>query len=413
MAERGAILRLAAKSLANRRATVLLTMFSIAVSVALLLGVERIRTEAKASFASTISGTDLIVGARSGPIQLLLYTVFRIGSPTNNVSWESYETVSQSPVVAWTIPLSLGDSHRGYRVLGTTAAYFEHYRYGSDRPLELASGDRFEGTYETVLGAEVAEALGYDIGRDIVIAHGIGVTSFQTHDEHPFEVVGILKRTGTPVDQTVHVSLAAIEAIHAGASPTDDLTSETFEPESITGFLVGLENRVATFQLERAINEYPEEALLAILPGRALIELWGLVGMVETALLAVSACVVVAGLLGLLAAILTSLNERRREMAILRSVGARPAHVFLLLLSEAGLVAGLGAVLGVIVQLVLVTIARNALEEHVGIILQQSLPGIFEAAVIAAVIVAAILLALWPAWRAYRNTLADGLTVRI
>jgi len=416
MAERDVILRLAVKSLANRRATVLLTMFSIAVSVALLLGVERIRTEAKASFESTISGTDLIVGARSGPLQLLLYTVFRMGSPTNNVSWESYREITASPLVAWSIPLSLGDAHRGYRVLGTTDAYFDHYRYGSNRPLTLAEGRRFGAVYETVLGAEVAEALGYELGREIVISHGIGATSFANHDEHPFTVVGVLARTGTPVDRTVHVSLAAIDAIHAGPGAdamSGDGPDGAAPPESITAFLLGLENRMATFRVQRAINDYEEEPLLAILPGVALAELWTLVGVVETALLAVSVCVVVAGLLGLLAAILTSLNERRREMAILRSVGARPAHIFFLLLSEAGLVAGAGALLGVLCQTVLVAAAREALEDRLGIIIQQRLPGAFDAALVAAVIATAVLLALWPAWRAYRNTLADGLTVRI
>lgn len=423
MAERGAILRLALASLANRRATVLLTVFSIAVSVALLAGVERIRKEARSSFESTISGTDLIVGARSGPLQLLLYTVFRIGSPTNNVTWESYQAIARSALVAWTIPISLGDSHRGYRVLGTTQAYFDHYRFGSQRPLELAAGRAFAGVYETVLGAEVARELAYGLGTEIVIAHGVGKASFAQHDAYPFTVVGILERTGTPVDQTVHVPLAAIDAIHDGpagvpqapgaAPPEERGATPESEPSAITAFFVGLDNRLATFRMQRAINEYPEEPLLAILPGVALQELWGLVGVAETALLAVSAFVIVAGLLGLLAAILTSLNERRREMAILRSVGARPAHVALLLLSEAGLTAAAGAVLGIAGQHLLVFFARGPIEERLGIVLAQRWPGAFEAIVIVAVTAAAVLLALWPAWRAYRNSLADGLTIRI
>jgi len=141
------IFALAVKSLRNRKFTAALTVLSIALAVVLLLGVERIRSEARESFASTISGTDLIVGARSSPVHLLLYSVFRIGNATNNVTWDSYRTLAGWPEVAWTIPLSLGDSHRGYRVLGTTQDYFEHFRYARDRRLELARGKRFFGAF--------------------------------------------------------------------------------------------------------------------------------------------------------------------------------------------------------------------------------------------------------------------------
>ena len=212
----GTILGLAWRSLLNRKGTALVTVFAIAVSVALLIGVERIRGEARTSFANTISGTDLIVGARSGPINLLLYSVFRIGNATNNISWESYERWASNPQVSWTIPLSLGDSHRGFRVLGTTGAYFEHYRFARDRGLSFAAGGPFESELDAVVGADVARELGYAVGDEIVVSHGIGATSFVHHDDKPFTVTGILAKTGTPVDRTVHVSLAGIDAMHEG-----------------------------------------------------------------------------------------------------------------------------------------------------------------------------------------------------
>lgn len=115
-------------------------MFAIALGVALMLGVEKIRLGAKSSFANTLSGTDLIVGARGGAIQLLLYSVFRVGNATNNISWRSYQDIAAHPAVRWTLPLSLGDSHRGFRVLGTSRDYFEHYRYARQRRLEFAAG---------------------------------------------------------------------------------------------------------------------------------------------------------------------------------------------------------------------------------------------------------------------------------
>ncbi len=210
-----AIIRLALQSLWNRRGTAALTVFAIAVSVTLLVGVQTLRSEARAGFARTISGTDLIVGARSGPINLLLYSVFRVGDATANVSWQSYQLVARHPDVAWTIPLSLGDSHRGYRVMGTTPAYFEHYRFGRRQALSFSSGRPFAELHEVVLGAEVARRLGYTLGREITLSHGVGEVSFADHVDHPFAVVGILAPTGTPVDQTLHVSVEAITDLHA------------------------------------------------------------------------------------------------------------------------------------------------------------------------------------------------------
>jgi putative ABC transport system permease protein len=418
-----AILALAWKSLRNRRFTAALTVVSIALSVALLVGVERIRHQAKASFTNTISGTDLIVGARGGPIQLLLYAVFRIGNPTNNIAWESWQAIAAHPKVAWAIPLSLGDSHRGYRVLGTTLDYFAHYRFARDRGLELARGQPFADLYDAVLGAEVAEALGYEIGQAIVIAHGAGDVSFARHADKPFRVAGILARTGTPVDRTVHVSLEAIEAIHAdwqggAAVPRQSVSAEQaraldLTPKAITAGLVGLKSRVATFQVQRFVNDYAEEPLLAILPAVALGELWGLVGVAEGALLLVSGCVVVVGLFGMLTALLTSLNERRREMAILRSVGARPLHVFALIMGEAFVLTLIGVILGLALLYALLAGVQPLIESRLGLFFALGPPTAAELRLLAAVVLAGAVVGSVPAYRAYRLSLADGLSIRV
>jgi hypothetical protein len=192
--------RLIWRSLANRRATALLTVLAVAASVALLLAVEKVRTGARESFADTISGTDLIMGARAGDVQLLLYSVFRIGNATANVTWQSYQDIAARPEVAWTVPISLGDSHRGVRVLGTENSYFEHYRYRRGQPLQFAAGGPLRDLFDAVLGAEAAEQLGYQVGDPIVVSHGVGEVSFADHGDKPFWVAGILARTGTPVE---------------------------------------------------------------------------------------------------------------------------------------------------------------------------------------------------------------------
>ncbi len=418
-----AVLTLAGKSLWNRRLTSALVVFAIALSVILLLGVERLRTQARASFANTLSGTDLIVGARGGPINLLLYSVFRIGDPTNNVNWTSYRTLAAHPQVAWTVPLSLGDSHRGFRVLGTSRDYFQHYRYGRDQPLRFAEGREFEDVFDAVLGAEVADRLGYRLGQSIVIAHGAGEVSFALHDDKPFRVVGILARTGTPVDQTVHVSLEGIEAIHAdwrGGTPipgmrlsAEQVRQLDLTPKTITAFLVGLKAKTAIFRLQREINEFAAEPLLAILPGLTLQQLWDLMGLAENALLVVSGLVVLVGLTVMLAALLTGLNERRREMAILRAVGARPGQIFALVLGESVALALAGAALGVLLLQGALLLAGPMLQARLGLAIAGWPPSSHELILLAAVLGCGLLAGLFPAWRAYRYSVADGMTIRI
>ncbi|WP_182019207.1 ABC transporter permease [Vibrio diabolicus] len=417
-----AVAKLAWKSLINRKATAILTIMTVAISVILLLGVERIRTQAKDSFANTISGTDLIIGGRSGQMNLLLYSVFRIGNATNNIDWKSYQEFANHRAVDWAIPISLGDSHKGFRVMGTNHSYFEHYKFGSKQSLTFSEGQEFNGLFETVLGSDVAKQLGYHVGSEIIIAHGISDVGFSRHDNLPFKVVGILAPTGTPVDKTVHVSLEAIEAIHVGwesgarLGPTpkaQDLKNRDFQPKQITAMLVGLKSRIQTFALQRQINTYPKEPLSAIMPGVALHELWGMMSVAEQALMAVSGFVVIAGLLGMLSSLLTSLQERRREMAILRAMGARPRHVFSLLISEASLLTAAGIVTGVAGLYAILAIVQPIIQQHYGIHLTLSLLSPYEWMLLGFVQCAGIVIGFIPAFRAYRQSLSDGMTIRI
>lgn len=415
------ILRLAIGSLVARALTVGMTVLAIALSVALFLGVEKVRTGARASFADTISGTDLIVGARSGSVQLLLYSVFRIGNATNNVTWESYQDIAARPEVDWIVPISLGDSHRQFRVMGTTNGFFEHYKYRGGRSLQIPDGQGLDDLYDAVIGADVAATLGYSVGDPIVVSHGLA--SFTDHDDQPFRVAGIIAKTGTPVDRTVIVSLEAIEAIHvdwqSGAqipgrtTPVDVIRSMDLTPTAITAALIGTKSRLQIFGLQRWINEYPEEPVLAILPGIALAELWQIVGVAETALIGVSAMVVVTALLGMMATIFSSLNERRREMAIWRAMGAHPTTILGLLVLEAMLMAALGAVLGLALLYAGLSVAQPWVDAAFGIWLPIQPPTVRELWVVAIVIAAAALTSLFPALRAYRLSLADGMLVRI
>lgn len=425
---------LSLRSIANRRLSVALTVVAVALAVALLLGVERLRNDARAGFAQTLSGTDLVVGARSGPVQLLLYSVFHLGNATNNVSWASIEHVAALPQVKWLVPIALGDSHRGHRVVGTTTDFFTHYRHGEARALAFAAGRPFaeaparaEDIFEVVIGAEVAARHGYGLGQQIVLSHGSfsgeGGPRFADHADKPFTIVGILARSGTPLDRALLVSLEGIEAIHVdwlGGAPIpgvriapEHVRKFDLRPKSVTAALVGLHSRTAVFRVQRQINTHAGEALTAILPGATLQELWGLVGIAEQALLAVSALVVAVGLAGMIAVVVASLGERRRELAILRALGASPRQVFALLAVESLLLALAGIAFGLALLYGAGAALAPWLASQHGLQLSLGWPTAGEWRLLVAVLVASLLASLVPALRAYRYSLADGMTIRV
>ena len=418
-----ALFAIAWRSAWNRRFTLVLTVLSIALSAVLLLGVERIRTQLRDSFSSAVSGTDLIVGARTGSTQLLLYAVFRIGAATNNMSWRSVQALSAHEGVDWVVPLSLGDSHRGFAVLATTPDYFAHFHYGDRQPLTLREGKPLDALFDAVLGAEVAERLGYRVGQRITLAHGTGELTVAEHADKPFTVVGILARTGTPIDRTVHIGLQAMEAIHldwrGGAPmpglrvPAAELGGVDLTPKSVTAALVGLKNRAAVFGVQRWVSTYTGEPLMAVLPGVALDELWGVIGVGENALLAMSALVALVSLAGLVAVVLAGLDQRRRELAVLRAAGAGLRHVMALLAIEGALVTLAGVLLGAAMAALGIALLAPWLQAQFGLTLALSAPTANEGLLIAALLVAGWLASLLPALRAYRLSLADGLSPRL
>ena len=386
-----------------------MTLVAISVAIFVLLGIEQIRQQARDSFASTVSGVDLIVGAKTGSLNLLLYSVFRIGSPTDNISWQAYRNIAESDDVQWAIPISLGDSHEGYRVVGTTQAFFEHFSFGKKRRLTFSEGEPFEDTFDAVLGSEVASTLGYSVSTEIVLAHGLASTSFTKHDNQPFVVVGVLAPTGTPVDQTIHVRLEGIEAMHAGASavpigafaPADVPDTDSSEPESITAFMLGLKSRMSTFNVQRQINQFAGEPLMAILPGVALSELWQMMSMFENVLRLISALVLLAAVLGMGAVLLSSIRERRQEIHLLRMMGASPLYLFCLVEMEAIILCVLGIVLGGSSLYVALHFIGDAVFARFGLYLDATLLSPEAALMLGAVMVSTVIAAAAPSIKMY------------
>ena len=444
-----ALFGVAYQSLLYRLSGVALAIAAVAISVFVLLSVEHVRNEARSSFASTVSNVDLIVGARTGEINLLLLSIFRIGNPTANISWESVEEISEQPNVEWVVPISLGDSHKNFRVVGTSAEFFDRYKYGQSEPLVFKSGERFTNTLDVVVGAHVATDLAYGLGDELVLSHGMADTSFTHHNQVTFAVSGVLATTGTPVDNALFVSLEAIEAIHADeesehhdahADHDEHAESERHDEHAdhdehahheasehhdkaeehgqhaandhhhqhdhppigtVTAILVGLDSAAFTLQVQRWVNEFADEALLAILPGFALAQLWSLVGGVENVLRGISILVFISALFGLNAMMLASMRERKREIEILRSIGAPSRFIVALLIIESMLIVTVGIILAVTGLLCAIALANNLLASELGLAL--SLQIFYPSSMIALglIYLTTLILSLVPAWKAY------------
>ncbi len=485
---------LALRSLRSRLLTTALTVASIALSVTLLVGIEHVRTGVRESFAGTIKGTDLIVGARGGSLQVLLSTVFGIGSPGGGVKLSTFERWKAHPAVKWAVPYTLGDSHRGFRVVGTTAEFYARYRYRADGRVTFALGHAGETDADVVIGKDVAEKLRYTIGTTVVVTHGMRDIGTSSHEAHPFKVVGVLNRTFTPIDRSVYITLGGVEAMHdgfekpvapkaivavkaksapvmapkiarrprpvvampppgaplvmPGASPPPGtpmvmpgaspppavveapkpvlkraavvaalateqaVTVDAHGDDQITSFFIGTKNRFEALMLQREMNTDLVEPLTAVIPGVALGELWQNIGSAEVGLRVIAIFAVMIGLSGMLVSLYSSLEARRREMAIFRAVGAGPRTIITLLVLESGLLSLLGCVFGVAFVYAGLFIGQGPIEQRFGLHLTIRPLGVTEWGYLAIVLVAGIIIGFVPALKAYRTSLVDGLSPR-
>lgn len=409
------------KSLKNRAFTSSLCILSIALSVALYLGIQRLRKGAEDGFTNTISQTDFIVGAKGGAINLLLYSVFHMGQAVNNVRYSTYEMVKNNPTVKWTIPISLGDSYRGYRVVGTDENFYQHYRFRGDQKVEISEGRVSTGVFDVLLGSDVAEVLKHKVGDKIVLTHGIQAEGLYHHEQTPFQVVGILKKTHTPIDKSVYISLHGMEAMHigweTGVPDNREIDKSAFLPENlqikqITAFMVGLKNRIAILRMRRIIDTYEEEPIMAIIPSLTLQEMWQTLSYVEKVLSVVGLLVLVVGFLTIVIALYTSINERRREMSIFRSLGAHPWQILGLILYESLLLVFMGILVGVIALYGLIISLKPILEKEFSVFIEVQPMNKEEFIFLGIVLLIAPLIGLIPGFRAYKNSLRDGLTLK-
>ena len=434
------------QSLLNRWLSCLLIILTLAFSISLFFTVSRVQETVKSSFQNTVSGVDSLVAARGGNLQILLNSVFLIGEPSGTIKWQTYKDITNNNKIKWAVPISLGDSHKGYRVIGTSNDYFKEIKYSSGKNIEFQTGNSFSDVFDVVLGSVVANKLNYSIGSSIVVTHGLsdaGEThTFQSekheeheehddhgddddhaghdHDDMGFKVSGILKPTGTPIDNGVYISLAGIEAMHTGwignqkvldVSLEDILESE-LQPKTISAIFISLKNRTQIFQFQRDVLNYKNEAISSVMPGVTLSRLWMLTGNVDKAFKFITFLIIIIALLGMIAMTIAGLNSRRREMAILRSVGASPSNIVSLLLVESIIIALVSCAVGYIIMIIIFSLGKDYLQNNYGIFIDSFSIKNYDLQIIIAIVCAALIATIIPAIQVYKNTIRDGLSVK-
>ena len=404
------------KSIINRKTAFFLSIISIAISVVLLLGIDRATKSTKEHFLNTINHTDLIVAAPNGSLDILLNLIFHMGDPLKEVDYSSYEAISKMDAVAWAVPLSVGDSFKSYDAISTNNDYFKNYRYGNSQALEFEEGGEFSAFYDVVVGSEVAKKLGLKLHQIIHLSHSSG-SSAHLHANRDFTICGILKPTGTPNDTSVFFQLKTDEAIHLEWQSghfvdmhisSKELSMMGITPKHISGILVGLKNRSEILSVSDNIEHL--QNLTAVIPAKALSKLYKLMKNMQELLTVVSTMVFAAAIFGMIATMLATLNDRRREIAILRSLGATVKMIFFLFAMEAFGIIISGILLGNLLLALLIFLSNTFMNPafKVGYGLDM-----YELFLLGMMIISALVVSFIPALQSYKNSLQDGLTVRL
>jgi len=409
------------KSMRSRIIPTSLVTISLMASMVLLLSIERVQQATEEGFNQSISGVDAIIGPRSSSLELVLYTVFHIGRPTNNITTKTINDMKQRSDISWLVPIALGDSHRGFRVVATKPNYFDYIKYANNQSLAFSKGRGFADLSEAVLGSDVATTLNYSLGSQIQITHGSIESTGNKHDDFSFKVTGILNKTGTPIDQAIFLDLQGYELLHLGWKSgkkvfslediaLSSLPADALNPKTVTAAFVGLKSKLTLFNFSKNIREYPKEAISAVIPGIALSELWSIVGLVDKGFQLLSWIIIAISLIAMVTLIIASLDNRRQEMTIYRANGASPKFLAAMVIYES-LVIGLVAIIGAVVLVTIVTyFATEQLNLTLGISPSFKWISLNEIKIFSIILFAGVLSSLIPAAMVFRKNLHQTLS---
>jgi len=385
----------------NTALNVLLLALGVATIVLLLLATrqleDRMRRDAQ--------GIDLVVGAKGSPMQIILSAIYHLDVPTGNISWQQANEIAKHRAVKRAIPLALGDSYRGFRIVGTTPDYLQHY--GAN----MAAGRAWQQPLEAVIGAEVAARTGLTLGSKFHGVHGLGEGGGHAHEDHPYEVVGILERSGSVLDRLIVTAYQSVWIVHAGhhdIQDVRDIEQQLGDDEKeYTALLLQYSTPLAVAMLPRYINN--NTGMQAASPAYETARLFSIIGVGVDVLRAFALVLIFSAGLSVFIALYNAMNERRYDLAVMRTLGARPATLMGLLLFEGLLLALIGALLGLALGHGFAELLGHLLRAAQQVEISGAVFVPEELWVVALALGVGVLAALIPAWRAYRTDIATTL----
>lgn len=415
-----AIALIVRRSLRRHAFATTITILATALAAGLVMSVFAIQAQTEAAFTGRDVGFDAVLGARGSKLQLVMNSVFHLDASPGNIPWSVYERLGVDPRVALAIPYAVGDNYKGFRIVGTTTDQFELYRYAGDRALQFAGNGRaFDpNRREAVIGSFVAQQTGLNYGDEFHPSHGISsddVGDHHDHEEH-YIVVGVLEPTNTPIDRVVWIPIDGIfrmggHVLRGEGEPFVPKLGEAIPDEHKEVSAIMLKFRAPTVgaELDNVINREGKEMTLAWPIASIMADFFAKFGWITRVLRLVAYLVVAVSAGAILASVYNTINERRREFAILRALGARKSIVFTAIVIESAVIAGLGALVGYAVYAAIVAIATTAIRHQTGVVIEAWSFHPALALVPPGMILLGGIAGLIPALKAYRTDVATNL----
>jgi putative ABC transport system permease protein len=371
------IMLMVKKSLRHYWVSTWITAVSVGLAAGLVMSVFMIKTQAQQSFTGGPFGFDAVLGARGSPLQLVLNSVFHLDTSPGNIPWSLYQEIKKDRRVALAIPYTVGDNYHGFRIVGTTQEIFEKLEYRQGFTFQMDQGRAFQpDQWETVIGSYVAQQERLKVGDQIHPFHGF-VFDQQAQHAETYTVVGILEPTNTPADKVVWIP---IDVFYRLGGHVLRGTGEEYVPgkeemisdehKEVSAVMLKLKNPQAGVHLDHLINKQGKVATLAWPIGAVMAQLFDKIGWINQVLSLIAYLVVIVAGGSILASVYNTINERRREFAIIRSLGARKRVVFSVIIAECAAIAGIGAALGYIVYFGILSLASWIIRAQTGVVLE-------------------------------------------
>ena len=398
--------RIAWSYLWNRKLTTAMTIISVALGVALISAVLTLREETRKRFEEEGQAFDMVVGAKGNPLQLVLSTCYFLDAPTGNILLSEYERLRQEKGVEGAFPVSMGDTYRGCRIVGTSIDLFEFdWESFGRNPYKLAEGEYFDKAMEAVVGANVAAETGLQLGDTFVGTHGfVDVPGAHVHKEHPYTVVGVLARSGTPNDRAIFCDLKSIWDIHKHKDHEDGIGHE----DEVTAVLLKLASPVLRFEFKDKINK--DYNAMGVIPINEIRKLYDqLLGVAKAVLLAIGYLVVVISAISILIGLYMAILQRKRDLAIMRALGASKGEIFGGVIIEAFWVTVLGLGAGWVLGTLVCWGLGSYLSEKTGFGISAISVTADLVTAYSVVLLMGLVAGVLPAWQAYRTDVARDL----